>query len=147
MPLIFDEQECLIVNFTDISAYVNLQEQQESYNLLKTLNAQVHHEMIVPLKVNTEMAQMLLDDPTASEEQRNLAGNILVASNLVMLHAHDFLDQSLIEKGVFEPQYSVVSPIEVIQSTIKIVQLSLKQRQLEIVVEVKDLKNIKLKLD
>ena len=77
--------------------------------------------MIVPLRVNTEMAQMLLDDPTASEDQRNLAGNILVASNLVMLHAHDFLDQSLIEKGVFMPQYSVVSLIEVIQSTIKIV--------------------------
>ena len=84
--------------------------------------------MIVPLKVNTEMAQMLLDDPAASEEQRNLAGNILVASNLVMLHAHDFLDQSLIEKGVFVPQYSVVSPIEVIQSTIKIVELTLEQR-------------------
>ena len=52
----FDEQECVIVNFTDITAYVNLKEQQESLNLLKTLNFQVHHEMIVPLKVNTEMA-------------------------------------------------------------------------------------------
>ena len=114
MPMTFDEQECLVVNFTDISAYVNLQEQQESYNLLKTLNAQVHHEMIVPLKVNIEMAQMLLDDKTVTDSQKKLVANILVSSNLVMLHAHDFLDQSLIEKGVFMPQYSVVSPIQVI---------------------------------
>ena len=76
-----------------------------------------------------------------------MAENILVASNLVLLHAHDFLDQSLIEKGVFVPQYSVVSPIEVIRSTIKIVELTLKQRKLKIVVEVKELKNINLKLD
>ena len=124
----FDEQECLVVNFTDISAYVNLQEQQESYNLLKTLNAQVHHEMIVPLKVNIEMAQILLDDKTITDSQRKLVANILVASNLVMLHAHDFLDQSLIEKGVFMPQYSVVSPIQVIKNTIKIVELTLEQR-------------------
>ena len=48
--------------------------------------------MIVPLKVNIEMAQILLDDPNASISQKKLVANILVASNLVMLHAHDFLD-------------------------------------------------------
>ena len=60
MPLTFDDQECRVINFTDISAYEDLKKKHESYNLLKKLNAQVHHEMLVPLRVNVKMANRLL---------------------------------------------------------------------------------------
>ena len=56
----FNDKECFVIIFTDISAYEDLKKQHEAYNLLKKLNAQVHHEMLVPLKVNVEMADRLL---------------------------------------------------------------------------------------
>ena len=59
--------------------------------------------MLVPLKVNIEMAQKLLESSDLDGSQVKLVQNILVASSLVMSHAHDFLDLSLIEKGVFMP--------------------------------------------
>ena len=59
---------------------------------MKTLNAQVHHEMIVPLKVNVEMAKRLKKKTKNFPQEKKLVENILVASNMVMLHAHDFID-------------------------------------------------------
>ena len=44
-----DDSPSLLINMTDISAYIGLKKQQEINTLLKTLNASVHHEMIVPL--------------------------------------------------------------------------------------------------
>ena len=49
------------------------------------------------------MAQKLLESSDLDMSQVELVQNILVASNLVMSNAHDFLDLSLIEKGVFIP--------------------------------------------
>ena len=59
MKLSFNEVECRVINFTDITSYIRLKHEEEVNNLLKTLNASVHHEMVVPLKVNIEMADIL----------------------------------------------------------------------------------------
>ena len=59
MKLSFNEVECRVLNFTDITSYIRLKHEEEVNNLLKTLNASVHHEMVVPLKVNIEMADRL----------------------------------------------------------------------------------------
>ena len=59
IQLQFDETESTVINFTDITAYIRLKHEEEVNNLLKTLNASVHHEMVVPLKVNIEMADRL----------------------------------------------------------------------------------------
>ena len=59
IQLQFDETESTVINFTDITAYIRLKQEEEVNNLLKTLNASVHHEMVVPLKVNIEMADRL----------------------------------------------------------------------------------------
>ena len=59
MKLSFNEVECRVINFTDITSYIRLKHEEEVNNLLKTLNASVHHEMVVPLKVNIEMADRL----------------------------------------------------------------------------------------
>ena len=59
MKLSFNEVECRVINFTDITSYIRLKHEEEVNNLLKTLNVSVHHEMVVPLKVNIEMADRL----------------------------------------------------------------------------------------
>ena len=55
-PMTFNDAQSSVISFTDITAYKRLQKEQEINNLLKTLNATVHHEMIVPLNVNLDMA-------------------------------------------------------------------------------------------
>ena len=49
---IFEDKECEIVNFVDISAYIGLKKEQETNELLKNLNTTVHHEMLAPLRAN-----------------------------------------------------------------------------------------------
>ena len=59
MKLNFNEVESRVINFTDITSYIRLKHEEEVNNLLKTLNTSVHHEMVVPLKVNIDMAERL----------------------------------------------------------------------------------------
>ena len=121
-----------MISFTDISTFQQLKHEQEMNNLLKTLNASVHHEMLVPLKVNVEMAQRLLKKLKKFPFERKLCENILISSNLVLLHANDFLDQTLIERGVFVPCFVDGSVYETIKETVQIVEMSLNSRLLNI---------------
>ena len=59
---------------------------------MKTLITSVHHEMLVPLEVNVEMAKRLISCLVHMPAEVKLARNILIASNMVMMHAHDFID-------------------------------------------------------
>ena len=132
MFLYFNEVECVVINFTDISTYQRLKIQEENNNLLKTLNASVHHEMVVPLKVNIEMAERLKKSLKKFPYERKLIENILISSNMVLLHANDFLDQTLIERGVFVPCFIEGSIYEAIEETTSIVKMGLKSRLLVI---------------
>ena len=60
MSLNFNEKESTVINFTDVSDFYQLKKKEDANNLLKTLIASVHHEMVVPLKVNVEMAERLM---------------------------------------------------------------------------------------
>ena len=53
--LIINERNCQVVNFTDISAYIKLEQEKENNELLKTLNTTVHHEMLAPLRANVDI--------------------------------------------------------------------------------------------
>ena len=99
----FNEKESTVINFTDVSDFYQLKQKEDANNLLKTLIASVHHEMVVPLKVNVEMAERLSIKLTDFPSELKLVENILIASNIVLMHAHDFIDQRLIEKGSFVP--------------------------------------------
>ena len=92
MNLLYSEEDCVVINFTDISTFQKLKVQEENVNLLKTLNASVHHEMVVPLKVNIEMAERLKSSLSKFPFERRLCESILISSNMVLLHANDFLD-------------------------------------------------------
>ena len=105
MKLQFNEVECRVINFTDITSYKRLKHEEEINNLLKTLNASVHHEMIVPLRVNIDMAERLRNSLDNFPVLQQFAEHIFLASSLVLQHAYDFLDQRLIEKGIFSPNY------------------------------------------
>ena len=94
MNLLYSEEDCVVINFTDISTFQKLKVQEENVNLLKTLNASVHHEMVVPLKVNIEMAERLKSNLSKFPFERKLCESILISSNMVLLHANDFLDRT-----------------------------------------------------
>ena len=67
---------------------------------------------------------------------------------MVMLHAHDFLDQSLIEKGVFIPHYRSCSLAKIVSQTINIIEITLETKDLEIVYNKRKLKALpRVKLD
>ena len=88
--------------------------------------------MVVPLKVNIEMAERLKKSLKKFPYERKLIENILISSNMVLLHANDFLDQTLIERGVFVPCFIEGSIYEAIEETTSIVKMGLKSRLLVI---------------
>ena len=60
MKMIFNEKECSLINFTDITSYKRLKQEEETNYLLRTLNSSVHHEMLTPLKANVDIAERLI---------------------------------------------------------------------------------------
>lgn len=69
MPLIFNDVECQVINFTDITTYKRLEKQEQTNSLLKTLMMTVHHSMIGPLKSNLALSMRLI---------RNLKKNVVM---------------------------------------------------------------------
>ena len=81
--LIFNEIECLVFNFTDITAYQRLKNEKEKTKLLSTLNTSVHHEMIGPLEINLEMGQRLIKMMNKCEfpaKVREMVQTIIISS-------------------------------------------------------------------
>lgn len=109
MDMIFNEQECQVLNFADITAYKRLKQEEEMNRLLKLLNTSVHHEMLAPLKANVDIAERLIKNLRKFKIQKKMAETILISSQMVMLHANDMLDQRIIENGSFVPFYSIES--------------------------------------
>ena len=59
MDLHFNDQECQVLKFTDITLFEKLKKEKETTRLLKTLTACVSHDMIAPLNCVIELAEML----------------------------------------------------------------------------------------
>ena len=60
IDLNFNDTECQVLNFTDVTMFQRLEKEKETTKLLKTLTASVSHEMIAPLNSTIEIAEMLL---------------------------------------------------------------------------------------
>lgn len=80
MDLIFDENECQIINFTDLTAYKMLQKEEDTNRLLKTLNASVHHEMLVPTKTMIDIAKHLIKKLKNFPQEKKMLETILLSS-------------------------------------------------------------------
>ena len=115
---IFDEKECQLINFTDVTAYTKLQKEEDTNRLLKTLNTSVHHEMLVPIKTMIEIAERLIKKFKSFPQEKKMVETILLSSQLILMHAHDFLDQQIIEHGNFVPYFEVHNMIDAINEMV-----------------------------
>ena len=68
------------------------------------LTASVSHEMLGPLGANVQISERLLQK-VKDESLRKIINLNLVSSKLVMCHANDLVDQSILENGVLTPAY------------------------------------------
>ena len=80
MDLFFDEKECQIINFTDLTAYKMLQKEEDTNRLLKTLNASVHHEMLVPTKTMIDISKHLIKKLKNFPQEKKMLETILLSS-------------------------------------------------------------------
>ena len=101
MDFTFNDQESQIISITDLSAYIKLKKEEDTVHFLSALNASVHHEMITPIKTTIDIAKRLLKKFLKIPQERKMIETILLASQFILLHAHDFLDKQIIEHGSF----------------------------------------------
>ena len=85
IELMFNEKECQVLNFTDITAYVRLKEQEETNRLLKAINVFVHHEMLAPLQANVDISERLVKRLKKFHVEKKLAETIFISSKMVMM--------------------------------------------------------------
>ena len=136
---IFDEKECQLINFTDVTAYTKLQKEEDTNRLLKTLNTSVHHEMLVPIKTMIEIAERLIKKFKSFPQEKKMVETILLSSQLILMHAHDFLDQQIIEHGNFVPYFEVHNMIDSINEMVQIMNFSVQKRKVRITLDKDDL--------
>ena len=131
-----------MINFTDVTAFKRLKQEEETNRLLKTLNTSVHHEMLAPLKANVEISSRLVKSLQNFLHEKKMAETILISSQMVMLHANDLLDQRIIENGSFVPHYAAGSPSQAILEMVQLIRLTLTQRKLKIQLDNSRLKRL-----
>ena len=68
--MIFNDINCQVLNFTDITAYKLLKQEEETSRLLQALNASAHHEMLGPLKTNVLISSHLLNNLSNKEHRK-----------------------------------------------------------------------------
>ena len=83
--------------------------------------------MLAPLKANMELSTRLFRR-MKTESDRQLAQTINISCNMLLLHAHDLLDQRIIENGSFSPHYTQNSAQKAIQEMVDLVQLTLDKK-------------------
>ena len=57
--MVYNNIDCRVLNFQDMTTYLRLQRQEEKYRLIKMLNTSIHHEMIAPLKAMMDISKHL----------------------------------------------------------------------------------------
>ena len=77
--LIFNDKECIVFNFQNVSAIKKLKHEEEKTRLMTLLYSSVHHEIIGPLEHNIE-ASVRLIQITEDKAIRELGQIILVCS-------------------------------------------------------------------
>ena len=91
VEITFNDINCQVLNFTDITSYKLLKQEEETNRLLQALNAFAHHEMLGPLKTNVEFSSRL-ESKLNDLEQIKMCKTINISSKMLILHASDLLD-------------------------------------------------------
>ena len=132
MDYMFQEKECQIINITDLTAYIKLQKEESTNRLLKTLNASVHHEMLTPVKTMIEISERLVKKLSKFPQEKRMVETMLLSSQFIMMHAHDFLDQQLIEHGNFVSYFDTGMLDDAISEIVQMMNFSVTKRDLKI---------------
>ena len=56
-----DDRECKVLSFSDITAYKQLRQKEETVKLLKDINETVHHEIMGPIKASVKISKRLMN--------------------------------------------------------------------------------------
>ena len=59
--MIYNNTNCQVLNFLDMTSHYSLERSKEKYRLMKLLNTTVHHEMIAPLKAQEDISRCLYE--------------------------------------------------------------------------------------
>ena len=91
MEIVFNERDSQLLTLTDITIHKKLELQESKNHILAMMNANMHHEILTPLKVNVQVAEKLstLQDVSQLKEMAQI---VSVSSKLVLFHANDLLD-------------------------------------------------------
>ena len=120
MHLTFNDQECQVMNFIDVTVQRRLNQVQEKSEQLGTLSASVHHEMLGPLRSNVDFAETLVKH-LRSPTMKKKAQLISISSKLVLFHANDLLDLRFLQTGHFSPTFSNGSVSQAITEIVELV--------------------------
>ena len=132
MDFMFEDKECQIINITDLTAYTKLKKEEDTNRLLKTLNTSVHHEMVTPVKTMIEISERLVKKLAKFPQEKRMVETMLLSSQFIMMHAHDFLDQQLIEHGNFKPYFDTGYLEDAIAEIVQMMNFSVHKRDLKI---------------
>jgi signal transduction histidine kinase len=96
---------------------------QESTRLKSEFLANMSHELRTPLTGIIGYSELLLAETGGqlSGQQKDFAGNIVMAGEHLLTMINDILDLSKIEAGKYEIECSLVDILELVQSTLKII--------------------------
>ncbi|WCK55892.1 ATP-binding protein [Aneurinibacillus sp. Ricciae_BoGa-3] len=96
---------------------------QESTRLKSEFLANMSHELRTPLTGIIGYSELLLADTGGqlTDQQKDFAGNIVLAGEHLLTMINDILDLSKIEAGKYEIECSPVDIVELVQATIKII--------------------------
>ena len=108
MEIVFNERDSQLLTLTDITIHKRLELQENKNHILTMMNANMHHEILTPLKVNIQVAEKLstLQDISQLKEMAQI---VSVSSKLVLFQANNLLDHRNIQNGSFAPAYSCSS--------------------------------------
>jgi len=98
----FRNKECQILTIKDISAQINVKEQERKINLLNLLTSSVSHELMTPIRCINSFATDLMYD-LRDAKSRSKAQSIFSTGKLLLAQIKMLLDKSLMENGKFQP--------------------------------------------
>ena len=59
MNITFSQKKCQVLNFTDVTSSIMMEREKQKYEMMKSLNTSVHHEMIGPLRAQSSISKSL----------------------------------------------------------------------------------------
>ena len=107
---------------------------------MTTLYSSVHHEMMGPLKNNVQIA-LRLTRSLKDQAKREMAQIMMICSKQVLLHANDLLDLQFLQNGSFRPAYVQGSIYHTILEIVKMLSLTLVDRDVKIIYELNEIKS------